>query len=304
MPLEALINPEDMTEVALEDAPRVFDEAGVMPAAAVQAILEDEQREHTLPVVNPSGANPLRNCRREVLLKKYVKYKMSPLTRWAAIEGGFWHNFLADLSAPGWKTETYLPDQAGADDEHPNVRVVMAPWGKEIRQLEVFPGWWARTKIDLVAPDWSEIVDYKTGKYPWGNKPKAPPYLKYENEDARDIWPVQLSLEARFIEMLRGVTPGKLWIWRKFNGSRVPEYTFRKIPIRRIQPEPLWNLIGEHVLSLQGWLEEAETSNEPLEVARKAPPDGMRKNMFGGWKCNEGCPVRAACNALEGLLEF
>jgi hypothetical protein len=94
-----------------------------------------------------------------------------------------------------------------------------------------------------------------------------------------------------------------LWVWRLFRASHREEFTWRKIPIGRLNADQLWKQIGEHVISTQRFLSDAQEGN-PLDVAKACPPDGLNKNMFNGWLCDKGCPVREACANLEGMMEF
>jgi hypothetical protein len=300
--------------VSLEEAPLHFEEQGTMPYEAVVRAIEDETHTSTLPVVSPSQVDESNTCRREVLIKKHFPYGMCPTDRWAAMEGAFFHKLWEGANVnERYHQEIYLPDQHGADDGHPKVRIVDAPWGKQIRLVEAFPGYWTRGRVDRAALDWKTIWDHKTSKYPWSpvppwkRDPNKPPWFKasgesFEDRDARLSWPLPLNLYARMVHILKDVEVEKLWVWRAYRGSLDPKWTFRKIPIRRMSDDELWEKIGPHVESLQGWLEEAETT--PERALDKAPKDGYDKKMFGAQKCSRYCGVKPLCFERAGMTTF
>jgi hypothetical protein len=269
--------------------------------------------------------SPETNCRRKILLQKHIPYDLDPRAEWGKHEGTAVHAHLAQGRREGWHYEEYLPDQMGAHDAHPKVRVLKAPWGKEIRQVEAFPGYWTRVRLDRASPDYKKVWDYKTTKYPFSPKYKGDPSCKYQLADARDEWPIQLSITAHIIELLGLGQVEEMYVWLLFRGAQRADRTWMSdlptpgptpgIPIRRMHADELWGKIGEHVMTLQGALTAAydlalrdldQTKKDEVlrSIAKETPPDGMNKQMFNGWLCREGCPVRDYCMGLEGGLAW
>lgn len=288
-----------------------------MPAEAVTAIIGENSNSTGWPHLSPSNVNPEKNCRRKLVFQRMLPVALDPRGAFAAKSGDFWHGFWGRNAAAleGWGHETWLPDQEGGDKDHPKVRMITRH-GREIWQVEAFPGFWTRGRVDRQAPDWSEIVDHKTTKYPWTPKYKGKP-RDYGERDAVDDWPIQLSLLAHMAEMLgRTQRVRDLWVWRTYLGSQLPEKTFRKFYVRRLEPAALWCRIEEYVLGAQALMKRVvkltgehttfsdEYTEGVLKVAAVAPADGLDKDMFKGWLCREGCPFRDACFKIQGRLTF
>ena len=334
MPLTHLLDPEG-SPVTFEDAPAYFDDAGVMPAEAVQNCIDDAKSySRAWPYMAPSNANPDKNCRRKLVLQRCFGYGEAPAAAAARIEGTFNHKMYEETQPKwlkGWHREITLPTDWGTKpaegqylEDAPLREISVAddsPRGwKKIRQIELFPGFWTRMRLDRASPDWTTIIDHKFPKWPWTPKYKGDPYkgkaLEYENNDARSDWPIQLSCYARGIKLLYGVDVKEAFVWRTCRGGALPEAMYRKIPVRLLSEDELWRRIKGHVLSTVEYLEGArqiideyeEGSVEQDEALKQhcngVPLDGQEKNLFNGWLCREGCPMKELCFDMAGMMRF
>ena len=311
MPLRYIIHPLTGEMLIPEEAPGILEEEGVMPAEAVQAVVEDRSGGGPVwPYLSPSYCIPENTCRRKLLMQRTLECDINPMSYEGANEGTAWHDFMEKQpTLEGWHKEVWLPDQDGADDSHPQVRVIEHK-GRKVRQLEFFPGLWMRTRIDRASPDWSRLYNHKTSRWPKGyydEKKGRVPKTDYGDRDARGSWAVQGNLERRAVELLRGTKVEELWVWRKYRGSQILRFSYRKFPVQVWTDDRLWGEIQEFVQGLLPVLQlasETEHEEDFLKLAKSLPMDGKDKNMFNGWLCRDGCPFREQCYGLQGFVLF
>lgn len=288
MPIRSLIDPKTLQAVPLEEAPDYFERKGLMPAEVIGMILKDEGRPPAgRPFVYPSVADPDVTCRREVLIRQHLPYDLNPIRLWQAKEGTIWHDAFLAQGAPGWEHEVNLPDALLVEGRAPgggNVKVCSD--GKP--RLEVWPGVWMRGRVDR-HQNWDVLADHKTTRY------------AKQDYGLKKDWTVRLNIYARMVWMLRGVAPKELWVWRTYRGVYEPEKAFRRFPVPLLGEGDMSRL-GQFALSLQGYLEKAETTDDVEALVRSMPMDGEK--MFNGKKCGEYCAVKDVCFRIQGLTMF
>ena len=301
MPIRMFLDSAAQERVSPELAAKHFDDSGIMPGEAVQAILEDETREHRTGVhISPSLMNGEKTCRREIVIKRFLPYDQDPLVLWEAVEGTVWHDALGMHDrTKTWLRELSLP---GPEDEgHPQVRKIGSFY-----QLEVFPGLWMHGTADRVSHDFKVLCDVKTTRYPWTPRPDGTP-RDFIADQLAD-WVIQINLYARMIEILKGVRPSEQWAWRIYRGSRSRVHTFRKVAVPILTDETLWSRISDHALSLSHFLQGAaeQDGEEAVQnyIKTNVPMDGEIKRIFRGDKCLKYCSVREVCFKMAGRMDF
>lgn len=296
--------------VSLEDAPRIFEEAGIMPQEAVQAMIDSESvehEEHTL--ISPSKLIASHTCRREVLIKHFLPYDADPFALWAALEGTLWHAAFAHAGKKldGWLRELSLPRPVDIEKLGGKLARV-----EGVLAIEVLPGLFMRGTLDRLSLDYRELGDHKTQKY---SKTDYADQSKFGPGDAEN-WRVQLSVYAFMVEDVFGVKPDRAFVWRTYRGSLDRARTFRKIPITLLSREQVLERVGEFAYSLRDILAQAQSirakahaagldpTPELEALARATPMDGYEKQQFNGKKCPLYCVARKVCFGLAGIPEF
>lgn len=112
MPIVGLISPKTGTLFTIEEGIAHFEEEGIMPGEAIQAILNSAAGHGGFHArTSPSIADPETTCRREQVLKRFVDYHLDPFIIWDAQEGTLWHDIFefAGKGMEGWKQEVECP---------------------------------------------------------------------------------------------------------------------------------------------------------------------------------------------------
>jgi hypothetical protein len=310
MPVVAFKCPLTGDEITLDEGPAYFDEQGIMPAAAVKAVLHsvESRRDEDPRFLNPSGLCPTTNCRRKILLRRFVDYSLDPTTMWAAEEGSVWHRAFAE----GGLGEVRLPDDIldGPRAAELNEQLLGGKDGK-IR-VEVSPGLWLRGTADSIEGD--TITDYKTKAFPYARYPEWVPAKnwaadgKYTTEWREEL-SYQLSAYAAIVEVVTGTAPSRAWAWRIFSGSKNRAWTFLKVPVRLWDRAELAKRVMPWANPLLVELERAYNAKGNPEalatIIDSTPPDGHDKQLFNGQMCSKYCEMRPHCPLFaDSSLEF
>jgi hypothetical protein len=326
MPIVGLVSPKTGEKFSIEEGIKHFEEEGIMPAEAIQAMLNSAAGHGGFHArVSPSICDPETTCRREQVLKRFLDYYLDPFVIWNAQEGILWHDIFefAGKGLEGWKQEVVLPpDDALAEN------VIRDPDDASLT-YEIFPGIFMRGRVDKHDDPFTTITDFKTENWPKTYGKSNIPSKDWGEKKAKRDWPIQLSLYAFMLEAKLGKLPEKLFVWRMYRGSREKTLTFRKFEVPLLSKEMVWGEIGEHVTSLVRFLQGAmgikreADEREALPVkespqlkknvsaqeavknfCRTIPMDGKDRAMFGNQKCFRYCVMQDICFGLEGKTVF
>ena len=304
MPLAGLWSPQLGQRLSLDEAPWALEDAGIMPAEVVAAIIRGEDAPHRLgPFLSPSQASPDTTCRREVAIKKYVEYYLDPLTLWEAQEGSAWHRALSIAGRlDGIDYEVEVPT-AALIAQGGNI----TPDSHGALRAEIFPGIFMHGTIDMLDRQRFVLRDIKTTRYPKEVKKRNPETGEVEFAPAdygcKDEWVLQTNLYRRLLEVVYGMALKEIWVWRIYRGSWNRRYTFRKFAIPQVPNDKLEAHIGEHCRSSQQFfelIEKAPTPEARLAALDAVPMDGEKRGMFNNKKCSMYCSVRNECWRLAG----
>ena len=323
MPVTAWIDPVTAEEVPLSEGPALFEEAGILPAESTQMMLDDiqgERSEEDPRYLSPSKLFPGMNCRREIILHRFVDYALDPRALWAACEGTLWHKAFAHATAgAAWMHEVKLPehlaDYAGPRPPEGFVRDLrlMRVCEDDRERLEVYPGVWLKGTVDRLARDYSVLIDHKTTKPPYfpkgGGEPKDYAFDQGDRPGQVTEWSPQILTYAYMVEMLTGVLPSEAWAWRLYRGCGNSRYTFRKLRIPIVAKEQVWAGIKEYCESLLAMLQQAWALKDDKDallawMKKSVPMDGHEKGMFNGKKCTEYCALKPVCFGAQGFVDF
>lgn len=294
MPICALSHRAFSSPVPIEEAQEKFEQAGLLPAEVIGLIIEeiDDERRSGHCGLSPSVMIPSTTCRREQAIKRFVPYVQDPLKIWAAISGRLWHGMLQKAQVPeGWRQEVPLPGP-----QHEGVEGVRRNPGG-FYELELWPGVWVSGRVDRLGLDSNglEVCDFKSQRYAktdYGAKPE---------------WALQLTTYARMYGKLEKVqVPGRLCVWRLYEGSYDLDRTFRKFNINLLGEEVWEGILKVWCQDFVGMLREVENATKTGDLdlvddaIRAIPMEGEVKGMFNGKKCPEYCSCMKECWRIEG----
>lgn len=232
MPLTHLIDPTLGKKIPLEEAAEYFEQAGLMPAPVINAIIRSERENEKTRCgdrVSPSMATPDALCRREHAIKRNLPYGLNPLTLWEAMEGTVWHSALLPEEGEDWDYE-----------------VAVGP-------VELF-GVSLSGHVDGLRKDRKKLIDIKTQRFSkkdWGMK---------------DDWRYQTSIYCHIIHAQYGVMPEPT-VWRIYRGSYERERTFRRFNFEVVPLDKLEKLVGGFLKETQQILGEATTAEKIATLA-------------------------------------
>ncbi len=335
---------DSLKVIKLDDAAQYFEDAGILPLEVTTMLVKEAS--YTRPsdprYLSPSKIYPPNLCRRQIVLDSFLTYDLNPYKAWQRKEGSLWHSAFATAKAgPDWLHEVRLPDDLILADDDGRLKALAPPdcefedWMFTDRadelfdqgvlktcddgriRLEVCPGLWMRGFVDRLSADYKKIVDHKTKAPPFSRPPDYIPKNTYDTE-TRDEAAYQLSAYAHMVEMCTGVANEGMWIWRFFRGCKRPEQAWRKMQVRLISRDRIWEDIKDYISPLLGWLsacydiQQSHLANDsdPIEAIKKyiadnIPQDGHLQQMFNGQKCTKFCEHYEVCFGLEtGFIDF
>jgi len=319
MPIIGLISPKTGMHYSIKDGIKHFEEEGIMPAEAIQAMLNSAEGHGGFHArTSPSIADPETTCRREQVMKRFLDYYLDPFIIWDAQEGILWHDIFefAGKGLEDWEQEVKCPPDIYTNDDGdllPGVSIDEAD-GKPV--YEIFPGIFMRGRVDKHDVPFTTITDFKTEKFPKTYGKSNIPKTDWGEKKAVRDWPLQLSFYAFMLDASLGKLPQRIFVWRMYRGSREKTLTFRKFEVPLWSKEMVWAECGEHLTSLARYLQEAlmihQDDTLPVKDRQEKiknfcatiPMDGKDKNMFNGQKCHRYCVMRDECFALEGKTVF
>ena len=309
-----------------------LEEAGICEAEAALASKPQAGRSSGLRV-SPSMASPDTTCRREKVIEACLDYGIDPRKHWAATEGTAIHKALMENPLPYHFYELSVPGGLHLYDRDMGA-MALRVWSRDgqlsmerpgvslrrneedrVYEVEIFPGIFMHTTIDRVSPDFREIANYKTTKYPkvYGGKPGSapkPPTEFWKDGNGNLLPPrdylIQVNLERKILETCTGVPVVSMKVPRRYIGAHEPNWAFKLFNVPKIPDDALEAACREHYESLTFLLSEGQRyraeSDERLQAfLATLPMDGYVKGMYNNTKCFKYCSHQAACFALAGL---
>ncbi len=314
MPLRNFVCPDTDKIIPLDEAPAYFEEAGIMPAETVLAIIENEtsRKDEDPRYLTPSRLNTEVLCRRELAITRFLPYDLNPQLMEEAQEGTLWHKvYKAQGAGDDWLHEVRVPfykDSPGVGGSGGNLdKMVKGEDG--LYRVEVYPGVLLRGTIDRLSLDYKVLIDHKAHKFPFAPPATNKPSPKWEVGgeyyiQQQEGHSYQLSAYAHIVEIITGEEVEQLWVWRKFRGSKNRAYTFRKMPIKKMSRETMWARIKDYIepllQHLRNLYEIRDDEKAITEYISNMPMDGHDQGMFNDQKCTKYCAVRPLCFGMEG----
>ena len=294
MPVKFLLHPHTRVRLEFADAPRILEEAGIMPSYAVEAIIREFSDEKPAFNVRPSDVNPAFTCRRQRVWQSTHEYGVNPLDIEGMTEGSAFHAQLGahEIVVPG-------PEFTQGNEE---VRLNVCDVAMRGRI-----DWLFENRIEDLktsTPFWIAKFPSKEAK---AKDPSLRPYAeiwvpKNEDDDVKK-WQIQLSIYRILLEKSGRKAPGMGRVWRRYSGVKADKGRWKRFDFPLLSETELDLVAGEWMRGLRDGLSEAETVDP--EAWRKVPADG--KAFVGSrgnqWACDR-CPLRRQCEDVEGWSGF
>lgn len=285
MPVKFLLHPHTGARLEFADAPRILEDAGIMPSYAVEAIIREYADNKPAFHVRPSDVSPAFVCRRQKVWQATHDYGVNPLEAEGMMEGSALHDQLRTH-------EIEVPSTV--HEKQQRFEVCDVPM---------------RGRIDWLFDD--RIEDLKTSTPFWitryGPKgSKTRPWVdiwqpKDVNNDV-EKWQIQLSIYRILLEKSGGKAPLMGRVWRRYSGVKADKERWRRFDFPLLDESQLEGVAGEWMRGLRDSLMEAEVD---IDAWKKAPADG--KAFVGSrgnqWACDR-CQFRKDCEAVEGWSGF
>ena len=286
MPVKWLLTPKG-ERLTFEEAPKWFEDKGLMPSWAVEAVIREHKDEKPAFHVRPSDVAPKFTCRRQRVWMSNHDYGINPLDAEAMLEG------------------TGLHEVFGTTE-------IVVPTNNE--RLEVC-GVPMRGRIDWLIDDRIEDLKSKTPfwipRFPFKEQkavdPTARPYaeiwLPKTDDDDLFGYKVQLSLYRVLLKKDGQAAPTKGRVWRRWGGVKADKARWKRYDFDLWDEAELEVQVGPWMRALRDGLALASTTD--VEAWRNAPPDG--RDMVGSrgnlWACDR-CPLRDECSRESGWSSF
>ena len=78
MPVKWLLHPHTGAKLSFEEAPRILEDAGIMPSYAVEAVIKEYRDDEPSFFVRPSDVQPTFTCRRQRVWQATHDYGINP----------------------------------------------------------------------------------------------------------------------------------------------------------------------------------------------------------------------------------
>jgi hypothetical protein len=303
VPAAYVIGPKG-ERLTFAEAPQVYEDAGLMPHYAVQALLGEGERQPSFNV-RPSDVNPKMTCRRQRVWMTNHDYGVDPRALEAMEEG------------------TALHDRYGTQEIEVPIKHPIDTYGGHALIINKHPerlpvcGVPMRGRIDFLFPE--RIEDIKTStpfwipRFPSKEAKLADPTLRpyadiyvnasFEEDDIKN-WKLQLSIYRVLLEKEGKPAPTKGRVWRRLAGVKADTPgRWKRFDFDLLDEAGLEAEVGPWVRELQVALTAAEAGGTDAWQLASADGKEMTSSRKGLWKCNS-CPAKDACFRHDGMDVF
>jgi len=295
VPAKWVVRPGGGPNLTFEEAPKHYEEAGLMPSYAAERLLAGAEEAKPAFNVRPSDITPRFACRRQRVWQTTHDYGVDPLALEAMEEGSALHAAYGAM-------EIEVPEQVYGRVDFKETQ----------RRLNVC-GVPMRGRIDWLFPE--RIEDLKTSTPFWiarfptkeqklvdsSLRPFADIWIPKDQDDDIQDWKIQLSIYRVLLEKEGKIAPTKGRVWKRWSGVKDGKKRWTRFDFDLLDEAGLEELIGPWTRELARGLQAAM---EDPEAWKGVPADGREMvGSRGMWKCDP-CPLKEACFTQDRLEVF